>query len=629
MYAVLRFAKLKSRQEVAAMFVHWQRAKSTPNADPAGGVECLLGTCTPNDVAWRLPKKFRSNAVLAMEGVLSASPGYFRPDNPAAAGRYDPERVGQWVTHSLRWLHVEFGDRLASAVLHLDEATPHIHCAVVPLTDKGGLSARELFGPDALRRMQTEYARELAPLGIRRGRKGSAAKHDEVAAYYGRVREAKERLPVSVGELAAMQLWGRTPPALAALQAKAADGERARAEVTNLRDEAARAVQLAEETKRERQGLQDRLRAVPLADVLPQLGYRRVAAGRDVEWIGPAGPLTVKPGSDGRREMFHLPDLGKGGRGAIDLVMLTEGYTFAQAVAWLATCRTPAEAIATAAASAEAQAETTLTEAAGRGGAELVPASREPADLTAVSDHLAGPCQLPAELVQALTKACEIGAARGGGGIVSATFPLRPGAEIGLKAEPIGMRIESIRPSYSYWGQRGAGGIWDFVHPGSCPDGREVVLIGQSPLSAMSTCAVMRARQGFLPELEGEDIKHVIFVAAEGAARKQVRDVLHAAAARGSSVVTAFDADEAGRRLSRLVHEEAKALPAGRITGVSGLVALAGQQMSSFWQLWLLLCEEGAEALRERIAKGRAAGRSRQASEPSVRGHDTNGPGDR
>jgi Plasmid recombination enzyme len=133
MLAVLRFQKLKSREEIRAMFIHWRRDKDTPNADPDRKVEFLLGACTKDDVTWRLPAKFRSNAVLAMEGVLSASPRYFRREDPSKAGSFDPARTAEWVERSLTWLKSEFGDRLVSAVLHLDEATPHIHIAVVPL----------------------------------------------------------------------------------------------------------------------------------------------------------------------------------------------------------------------------------------------------------------------------------------------------------------------------------------------------------------------------------------------------------------------------------------------------------------------------------------------------------------
>ena len=601
MYAILRFQKLKSQQEIRSMFIHWRRDKDTPNADPGRKVEFLLGACTADDVTWKLPAKFRSNAVLAMEGVLSASPGYFRRDDPAKAGTFDPARTGEWVEHAMTWLKSEFGDRLVSAVLHLDEATPHVHIAVVPLKD-GRLCAREMFNPGELRRMQTGYAQALVPLGIQRGREGSPAKHTAVARYYERVRKSEEPVAVSASELVAMQVFGRTPRALVELQAKALDGEQARKEVVHLRDEAARAGRIAGEAKEERQALQNRLRAVPLADVLPQLGYRSTSKD-GANWIGPGGRITTKSGGDGR-ETFRLHSLGTGGRGAIDLVKMTEGLYFAAAVAWLATNQTRDAVIATAAVCAENEARATLE--AITGPTPAVPFSRDPGDLITIADSLVLERHLPDELIQSLVDHELICPARSGGDTVSTVFPLRSGSKVGQQAGVIGVRIEGSRPDEGHWGLRGRRGVWSFVHPGPRPGGREVVVLGQSPTSVMSTCALARERQSLIPALEQDDIGRTVFVAAEGAALDEVRAVLRAAAARGAEVVTAFDPDERGRRLGNLVREEVQATPAARVTGVSGVVSLAGEHLSGFWSLWMMMLAEGAQALRERIEEARA-----------------------
>lgn len=605
MFAVLRFQKLKSREEISAMYIHWRRDKDTPNADPDRKVEFLLGTCSKDDVIWKLPAKVRSNAVLAVEGILSASPRYFRPDDPSRAGHFDPEKTAAWIARSLMWLHAEFGDRLVSVVHHMDEATPHLHFAVVPLKAER-LCAREMFNPTELQRMQTEYARVLVPLGIQRGRKKSPAKHQKVAQYYGRVREAVEPLAVSAGELAMMQLIGRTPPAIAKLQAQAADGQQAREEVVHLRDEAARASQIADEEKRERQALQNRLRAIPLADVLPKLGYRRTSKG-DLEWIGPSGRLTVKAGADGRHEAFKMHDLDKAGRGAIDLVMMTDALDFAGAVGRLtALGATRDEAVAAATACAEDAAHAAIRAIAERGGSTLISCHRTPADLAAVTDSLVKERHLPEPLVRALIDAEHVLATRSGG-TVNAVFPLHGGGTIGQISTPVGVRLDATQPDRTYWGTRGRRGVWHYSAPGPCAGGRELVVLGQSPTSVMSVCALAGERQGIVPPLEKDDIGRIVYVAAEGAAADEVRGVLRAAAARGAEVVTAFDADEHGRRLGRLVHDEKQVNPAARITGVSGLVTFAGEHVAGFWELWLMLLAEGASILRERIEEARAA----------------------
>lgn len=64
--------------------------------------------------------------------VLSASPEYFRPDDPAAVGTWDEDRLAAWKKASMNQLREEHGDDLIFAEMHLDEDTPHIHAVVVP-----------------------------------------------------------------------------------------------------------------------------------------------------------------------------------------------------------------------------------------------------------------------------------------------------------------------------------------------------------------------------------------------------------------------------------------------------------------------------------------------------------------
>lgn len=44
------------------------------------------------------------------------------------------ERLGEWCDDNLQWLYRTFGrENTVSAVLHMDEHTPHIHATVVPM----------------------------------------------------------------------------------------------------------------------------------------------------------------------------------------------------------------------------------------------------------------------------------------------------------------------------------------------------------------------------------------------------------------------------------------------------------------------------------------------------------------
>ena len=64
--------------------------------------------------------------------VLSASPEYFRPGDPAAVGTWDEDRLAAWKEATMNQLKAEHGADLIFAELHLDEDTPHIHAVVAP-----------------------------------------------------------------------------------------------------------------------------------------------------------------------------------------------------------------------------------------------------------------------------------------------------------------------------------------------------------------------------------------------------------------------------------------------------------------------------------------------------------------
>jgi len=231
---VARLAKVSGFGTVGAMGAHHARTRPTPNADPAyldynqwlirpeGGLVDAVKTRIERaeklrDEAWRAataaweaaggkassgpkprkPHARRSDAVLAVEVVLSASPEFFRPDCPWEPGTYDPERMEAWRDASLEWLHGRYGDRLVSAVLHLDEVTPHIQAVFVPVTEDHRLSAKEVVGgPDDLREFQNSIGAAMAPLGIQRGVEGSMAQHTDAAAYYTLVNRPRPTAPV-------------------------------------------------------------------------------------------------------------------------------------------------------------------------------------------------------------------------------------------------------------------------------------------------------------------------------------------------------------------------------------------------------------------------------------------------
>ena len=134
-------------------------------------------------LATKQKRKIRSDAVVLVDVVLIASPEYFR-DKPEDWGEYDNQKMIAYSRASLEFLKKEFGNRLISVDLHLDEATPHIHANVVPVTQDGRLSAKEMFGRQQLSDLQTKYAESMKHLGLERGQRNSVKTHTESKDYY-------------------------------------------------------------------------------------------------------------------------------------------------------------------------------------------------------------------------------------------------------------------------------------------------------------------------------------------------------------------------------------------------------------------------------------------------------------
>ena len=199
MKAICRIAKLKSGGAIAASEFHTKRSRETPNADLTKKNERFIGTDSTlnsqrleEEVFLRIGnnggKKIRTDAVLCVEILLTASPEYFRPNDLGKAGRWDAPQLENWKQANRDWLEQMFGDRIVRAELHLDESTPHIHAYFVPLDDHEKLNCKRVFGDrKKLSQFQDSYAEAMAPLGLERGIKGSRATHTQVKDYYGAV----------------------------------------------------------------------------------------------------------------------------------------------------------------------------------------------------------------------------------------------------------------------------------------------------------------------------------------------------------------------------------------------------------------------------------------------------------
>jgi Plasmid recombination enzyme/Protein of unknown function (DUF3991) len=199
-FAICRIQKMKTWGLLTRSEVHTARVGDTPNANPEIKNLQVIGNCDNFDLGTLVrnkigSQKIRSNAVLAVEILLSASAEYFRPHAPGLPGLYDKQRLDDFVEVTVDWLHSSWGDRLIRAELHLDEITPHIHAYLVPLDEWGKLNCKALFGTRSkLYELQDSFASAVAHLGISRGIKGSSATYTKIKKYYAAVNQDSQVL---------------------------------------------------------------------------------------------------------------------------------------------------------------------------------------------------------------------------------------------------------------------------------------------------------------------------------------------------------------------------------------------------------------------------------------------------
>jgi len=99
--------------------------------------------------------KARKDSVRLVETLITASPEFF-------AGK-KPREVREFFEHALEFLKTKQSvETIVSAVVHVDEKTPHMHLCFVPITEDGRLSAKEIVGnKKKLTQWQDEYWKHM------------------------------------------------------------------------------------------------------------------------------------------------------------------------------------------------------------------------------------------------------------------------------------------------------------------------------------------------------------------------------------------------------------------------------------------------------------------------------------
>lgn len=133
--------------------------------------------------------------------------------------------LGEWCKDNLSWLRTTYGENnVVSAVLHMDEKTPHIHATIIPIVtserrkakreQKEGkrqyrkkssqpvrLCADDVMTRANLKHYQNTYAEAMNKYGLQRGIEGSEARHVSTSEYYKELINQQESIQENIDNL--------------------------------------------------------------------------------------------------------------------------------------------------------------------------------------------------------------------------------------------------------------------------------------------------------------------------------------------------------------------------------------------------------------------------------------------
>lgn len=199
-YAIIRMEKFKI-SDVQGIQKHNQRQgksksnldidyeRSHLNYDLLNDRQLQYERTIKNEIGERVKRKPRANSVVLSEFLVTASPEYMQSLSPEEQRRY--------FEQSLDFIKERYGERnTLYAVVHQDEANPHMHVGVLPITEDGRLSAKDIYNRTELQRLQKEFPAELQRQGfeVERGEEGSKEKHLHPNAYKEKQDLEKEKV---------------------------------------------------------------------------------------------------------------------------------------------------------------------------------------------------------------------------------------------------------------------------------------------------------------------------------------------------------------------------------------------------------------------------------------------------
>ena len=148
-YAILRFAKYKG-PEIGRIEAHDERTKekyaSNPDVDTSRSRLNFHLVKPQRSYRAEAEKQIaeagcraRKDSVRVVETLITASPEFFQSKKP--------REVKEFFEYALEFIQSKQSlETIISAVVHVDEKTPHMHLCFAPLTEDKRLSAKDIVG---------------------------------------------------------------------------------------------------------------------------------------------------------------------------------------------------------------------------------------------------------------------------------------------------------------------------------------------------------------------------------------------------------------------------------------------------------------------------------------------------
>ncbi len=206
-YGILRFAKYKG-PEIGHIESHNERKKekyaSNPDVDTSKSKYNLHLIKPKRKYRAEAERQIseagcrtRSDSVRVVEALITASPEFFEGKKRA--------EIKEYFSYALDFIKAHQNENtIISAVVHMDEKTPHMHLCFIPITEDGRLSAKDIVGnKKKLTWWQDEFWKHMVKKypALERGESASKTGRDHIPprlfkemAHLNRQREKLETL---------------------------------------------------------------------------------------------------------------------------------------------------------------------------------------------------------------------------------------------------------------------------------------------------------------------------------------------------------------------------------------------------------------------------------------------------